>query len=67
MDIIFGCFLHSSLFLLLKLVLVFLSSWLLLMLSFACSLLALSPDDVLPAVYLCTNRIAADHENMVSQ
>ncbi|XP_008787626.2 DNA ligase 6 isoform X2 [Phoenix dactylifera] len=28
------------------------------------SLLALSPDDVLPAVYLCTNRIAADHENM---
>ncbi|KAG1346971.1 DNA ligase [Cocos nucifera] len=29
------------------------------------SLLALSPDDVLPAVYLCTNRIAPDHENMV--
>ncbi|KAJ4847523.1 hypothetical protein Tsubulata_003941 [Turnera subulata] len=28
------------------------------------SLLALSPDDVLPAVYLCTNKIAADHENM---
>ncbi|KAG0489420.1 hypothetical protein HPP92_008231 [Vanilla planifolia] len=28
------------------------------------SLLALSPADVLPAVYLCTNRIAADHENM---
>ncbi|KAI0513456.1 hypothetical protein KFK09_009477 [Dendrobium nobile] len=28
------------------------------------SLLALSPGDVLPAVYLCTNRIAADHENM---
>lgn len=32
---------------------------------FACSLLALSPEDVLPAVYLCTNKIAADHENMV--
>lgn len=30
-----------------------------------CSLLALSPEDVLPAVYLCTNKIAADHENMV--
>lgn len=29
------------------------------------SLLALSPDDVLPAVYLCTNKIAADHENKV--
>ncbi|XP_028557131.1 DNA ligase 6 isoform X2 [Dendrobium catenatum] len=29
------------------------------------SLLALSPGDVLPAVYLCTNRVAADHENMV--
>ncbi|KAL2896308.1 DNA ligase 6 [Bienertia sinuspersici] len=29
------------------------------------SLLALSPDDVLPAVYLCTNKIAADHENTV--
>ncbi|KAL9231305.1 hypothetical protein vseg_006547 [Gypsophila vaccaria] len=28
------------------------------------SLLALSPDDVLPAVYLCTNKIAADHENV---
>ncbi|XP_029121739.1 DNA ligase 6 isoform X1 [Elaeis guineensis] len=28
------------------------------------SLLSLSPDDVLPAVYLCTNRIAPDHENM---
>ncbi|XP_077243975.1 DNA ligase 6-like isoform X2 [Tasmannia lanceolata] len=28
------------------------------------SLLALSPQDVLPAVYLCTNKIAADHENM---
>ncbi|XP_021862658.2 DNA ligase 6 isoform X3 [Spinacia oleracea] len=28
------------------------------------SLLALSPDDVLPAIYLCTNKIAADHENM---
>ncbi|KAJ7975786.1 DNA ligase [Quillaja saponaria] len=28
------------------------------------SLLALSPGDVLPAVYLCTNKIAADHENM---
>ncbi|WVZ07015.1 hypothetical protein V8G54_020361 [Vigna mungo] len=27
------------------------------------SLLALSPADVLPAVYLCTNKIAADHEN----
>ncbi|PKU67807.1 ADP,ATP carrier protein [Dendrobium catenatum] len=27
-------------------------------------LLALSPGDVLLAVYLCTNRIAADHENM---
>ncbi|KAG5535352.1 hypothetical protein RHGRI_023200 [Rhododendron griersonianum] len=27
------------------------------------SLLALSPDDVLPAVYLCTNKIAPDHEN----
>ena len=31
------------------------------------SLLALSPEDVLPAVYLCTNKIAADHENMVCQ
>lgn len=30
------------------------------------SLLALSPEDVLPAVYLCTNKIAADHENLVS-
>jgi hypothetical protein len=29
------------------------------------SLLALSPEDVLPAVYLCTNKIAADHENVV--
>ncbi|KAI4352147.1 hypothetical protein L6164_006427 [Bauhinia variegata] len=28
------------------------------------SLLALSPADVLPAVYLCTNKLAADHENM---
>ncbi|EXC20557.1 DNA ligase 1 [Morus notabilis] len=28
------------------------------------SLLALSPEDVLPAVYLSTNKIAADHENM---
>ncbi|XP_061338342.1 DNA ligase 6 isoform X2 [Gastrolobium bilobum] len=28
------------------------------------SLLALSPADVLPAVYLCTNKIAPDHENM---
>ncbi|XP_068641660.1 DNA ligase 6 isoform X2 [Aristolochia californica] len=28
------------------------------------SLLALSPRDVLPAVYLCTNKIAADHENL---
>ncbi|KAK9271968.1 hypothetical protein L1049_002335 [Liquidambar formosana] len=28
------------------------------------SLLALSPEDVLPAVYLCTNKIAADHEKM---
>ncbi|KAK9951173.1 hypothetical protein M0R45_006631 [Rubus argutus] len=28
------------------------------------SLLALSPDDVLPSVYLCTNKIAADHENV---
>ncbi|KAG9449033.1 hypothetical protein H6P81_008998 [Aristolochia fimbriata] len=28
------------------------------------SLLALSPNDVLPAVYLCTNKIAADHENL---
>ncbi|XP_058179311.1 DNA ligase 6 isoform X1 [Rhododendron vialii] len=27
------------------------------------SLLALSPEDVLPAVYLCTNKIAPDHEN----
>lgn len=30
-----------------------------------CSLLALSPEDVLPAVYLCTNKIAPDHENVV--
>jgi len=29
-------------------------------------LFALSPEDVLPAVYLCTNKIAADHENIVS-
>ncbi|XP_057487838.1 DNA ligase 6 isoform X2 [Actinidia eriantha] len=29
------------------------------------SLLALSPEDVLPAVYLCTNKIAPDHENKV--
>jgi len=29
------------------------------------SLLALSPDDVLPAVYLCTNKISPDHENML--
>ncbi|XVF71531.1 hypothetical protein PTKIN_Ptkin12aG0045500 [Pterospermum kingtungense] len=28
------------------------------------SLLALSPEDVLPAMYLCTNKIAADHENI---
>ncbi|XP_023916627.2 DNA ligase 6 isoform X1 [Quercus suber] len=28
------------------------------------SLLALSPEDVLPAAYLCTNKIAADHENI---
>ncbi|KAI6691514.1 hypothetical protein NL676_028342 [Syzygium grande] len=28
------------------------------------SLLALSPEDVLPAMYLCTNKIAPDHENM---
>ncbi|KAL6223528.1 hypothetical protein ACLB2K_006913 [Fragaria x ananassa] len=28
------------------------------------SLLALSPDDVLPSVYLCTNKIAADHKNV---
>ncbi|KAK3426330.1 hypothetical protein EUGRSUZ_F02800 [Eucalyptus grandis] len=28
------------------------------------SLLALSPEDVLPATYLCTNKIAPDHENM---
>ncbi|GKC55927.1 DNA ligase 6 isoform X3 [Tanacetum coccineum] len=27
------------------------------------SLLVLSPEDVLPAVYLCTNKIAPDHEN----
>ncbi|OAY77613.1 DNA cross-link repair 1 protein [Ananas comosus] len=33
--------------------------------TFSNFLLALSPDDVLPAVYLCTNRIAADHENMI--
>lgn len=26
--------------------------------------MALSPEDVLPAVYLCTNKIAADHENI---
>lgn len=32
----------------------------------SCSLLALSPEDVLPAAYLCTNKIAADHENVVS-
>lgn len=31
-----------------------------------CSLLALSPEDLLPAVYLCTNKIAADHENIVN-
>lgn len=30
------------------------------------SLLALSPQDVLPALYLCTNKIAPDHVNMVS-
>lgn len=30
------------------------------------SLLTLSPEDVLPAVYLCTNKIAANHENIVS-
>nr|GMD51989.1 DNA ligase 6 isoform X1 [Ipomoea batatas] len=28
------------------------------------SLLALSPEDVLPAMYLCTNKIAPDHENI---
>ncbi|KAF5479953.1 hypothetical protein F2P56_000734 [Juglans regia] len=28
------------------------------------SLLTLSPEDVLPAVYLCTNKIAANHENI---
>ncbi|KAK9066931.1 hypothetical protein SSX86_014255 [Deinandra increscens subsp. villosa] len=28
------------------------------------SLLILSPEDVLPAVYLCTNKIAPDHENV---
>ncbi|KAK3001743.1 hypothetical protein RJ639_020275, partial [Escallonia herrerae] len=28
------------------------------------SLLTLSPEDVLPAVYLCTNKIGPDHENM---
>ncbi|WCJ25293.1 DNA LIGASE 6 [Euphorbia peplus] len=28
------------------------------------SLLALSPEDVLPAVYLCMNKIAADHQNI---
>ncbi|KAJ4959815.1 hypothetical protein NE237_019725 [Protea cynaroides] len=28
------------------------------------SLLALSPEDVLPAIYLCTNKIGADHEKM---
>eukprot|EP01018_Ginkgo_biloba_P027060 Gb_21652 [translate_table: standard] len=28
------------------------------------SLLALSPEDVLPTVYLCTNRIAPDYENV---
>uniref|UniRef100_A0A803M488 ATP-dependent DNA ligase family profile domain-containing protein n=1 Tax=Chenopodium quinoa TaxID=63459 RepID=A0A803M488_CHEQI len=28
------------------------------------SLLALSPEDVLPAIYLCTDKIAAEHENM---
>ncbi|XP_078431093.1 DNA LIGASE 6 isoform X2 [Wolffia australiana] len=28
------------------------------------SLLALSPEDVLPAVYLCTNKIAPPHKNM---
>ncbi|KAA8530607.1 hypothetical protein F0562_005316 [Nyssa sinensis] len=28
------------------------------------SLLSLSPEDVLPAVYLCTNKIAPDHENL---
>ncbi|GAA0163652.1 DNA ligase [Lithospermum erythrorhizon] len=28
------------------------------------SLLVLSPSDVLPAVYLCLNKIAPDHENM---
>lgn len=30
-------------------------------------MLALSPDDVLPAVYLCTNKIASNHENIVSK
>ncbi|KAL6845272.1 hypothetical protein ACP4OV_024767 [Aristida adscensionis] len=28
------------------------------------SLLALSPDDVLPAVYLCANKISPEHENV---
>ncbi|CAN1351544.1 DNA ligase 6 [Linum perenne] len=28
------------------------------------SILALSPDDLLAAIYLCTDKIAADHENM---
>ncbi|KAE8668933.1 hypothetical protein F3Y22_tig00112281pilonHSYRG00191 [Hibiscus syriacus] len=28
------------------------------------SLLALSPEDVLPAVYLCTHKIITDHENI---
>lgn len=36
------------------------------MLVISCSLLALSQDDVLPAVYLCTNNIAPDHENKVA-
>lgn len=30
------------------------------------SLIILSPEDVLPTVYLCTNKIAPDQENTVS-
>jgi hypothetical protein len=30
-------------------------------------LLALSPEDVLPTIYLCTNRIAPDYENVGSE
>ena len=36
------------------------------MFTFECSLLALSPNDVLPAVYLWTNKISPDHDNMVT-